>query len=125
MPAPRDSDLPVLTYHRHTIAYAGVVAALAGTAIGFDRLPVVSVAVPVLGVLESDAIAGQDVTLAVAGICQMITGAAIPIGSAVTIDLTSRAFVGSVGQQIFGRALSAATAGGQKIQILITREGTN
>lgn len=125
MPAPRDSDLAVYTYHRHTITYQGVAAALAGTAIGYNGLAVVSVATPVFGVLEADVTTGQDVTIAVAGICQMIAGAAVPIGSAVTINAASQAIVGAAGQQLFGRALSAATAVGQKIQVLITREGTN
>ena len=125
MAAPRDSDLPIFNLQRHTITFAGVAVALAGTAVGFDRLPIVLVATPVFGVLEFDVVPGQDATIAVAGICQMISGAAVSIGSAVTIDATSRAIVGAAGQQLFGRALSAATAAGQKIQVLITREGTN
>lgn len=124
MPAPRDNDLPVLTYHRHTITYAAVNPAFAGTPIGFDRVPVLSAGLSVFGVLESDAVIGQDVTIAVAGICQMISGGVIAVGNSITIDGTSRAIAGAVGNHLFGRALSAATAAGQKIQVLITREGT-
>ena len=125
MPLPRDSDLPVFTYHRHSITYAGTLPALAGTAVDFNRVPVVSTATPAFGILEFDVVLGQDVTISVAGICQMISGAAVPIGSAVMVDATSRAVAGTPGLQLFGRALSAATAAGQKIQVLITREGTN
>jgi hypothetical protein len=124
MPAPRDSDLSVRTYHRHTITYAGTASVLAGTAIGFDRLPATGTQ-PIFGILESDVSPGQDVTIAVAGVCQMLTGAAIAIGASVGVDSTSRAITVAAGTQSFGRALSAATAAGQKIQVLITREGTN
>ena len=125
MPAPRDSDLPVYTYHRHSITYAGTLPALAGTAVGFDRLPVIGSGTAVFGILEFDVLPGQDVAIAVAGICQMITGGAINIGSPVMIDGISRGIAGVLNNQLFGRALSAATAAGQKIQVLITREGIN
>lgn len=123
MPAPRDNDLAVLTYHRHTITYAGAVAALAGTAIGFDRLPATGTQ-QIFGVLESDVAPGKDVTIALAGICQMIAGAAIGVGALLGVDGTSRAITVGLSSQLFGRALTAAGAAGQKIQVLITREGT-
>ena len=124
MAAPRDSDLPVFTYHRHSITYIGI-PAVAGQAVSFDRNGISSPAIPVFGVLEFDAVAGQDVTIAVAGICQMITNSAVAVGASIGVDSTSRAIPVGAGNQIFGRALSAATAPGQKIQVLITREGTN
>jgi hypothetical protein len=127
MAAPRDSDLPILNLQRHTITYAGTVAALAGTAIGFDRLPFVlgaGAVAAVFGVLEMDAAPGQDVTIAVAGICQMISGGAVTIGSRVMADPTARAIIApGVNNPVFGRALTATTAAGQKMQVLITREG--
>ena len=126
MAAPRDSDLPVFTYHRHTITYAGVAPAAAGTAIGFDRQIAGNAGQPAFGILEFDAVTGQDVTIAIAGICQCISsGGGIFIGNAIVFDSFGRATTVAAGVQIFGRALSAATAAGQKIQVLITREGTN
>ena len=123
MAAPRDSDLPVYTYHRHTITYLGI-PLVAGQAVSFDRIGISSPTIPVFGVLEFDAVAGQDVAIAVAGICQMIANSAIAVGSPIGVDSTSRAIFANAGNQIFGRALSATTAAGQKIQVLITREGT-
>jgi Uncharacterized conserved protein (DUF2190) len=125
VPAPRDNDLASLTYHRHTITYAGAAAALAGTAVDYARILNTGGVNPIFGVLESDAAPGETVSIAVAGTCQMISGAAVAVGAAVGVDGTSRAAVAAVGNQCFGRALTAATAAGQKIQVLITREGTN
>ena len=123
MPLPRDSDLPVFTYHRHTVTYAGTVAALAGTAISYLRVPTLLPATPVFGIAEFDAVPGIDLTIAVAGITQVISGAAIAIGDPISFDATSRAITSAVGGSIFGRALSPATAAGQRVQILITRGG--
>jgi len=96
---------------------------LAGVAIGFDRTQVTSPLTAVLGIAESDMAPGATGSLAVAGVCQMLSGGAVAIGAPVTADPTGRAFPAALSQRIFGRALSAATVAGQKIQVLITREG--
>ena len=109
MAAPRDSDLPVFTYHRQTVKYTGPTAlGVAGTAVGFNGTQPNGSAVPVYGILEFDAATGQDVTISVAGICQVISGGAISIGDALTFSALGPAFSTGAGNQIFGRALSAA-----------------
>ena len=126
MAAPRDSDLPVFTYHRQTVRYTGPTnLGVAGTAVGFTGIQPNGFGFAVYGILEFDVATGQDVTIAVAGICQVISGGAINIGDALTFSALGPAFSTGAGNQIFGRALSAATAAGQKVQMLITREGTN
>ena len=124
MPLPRDNDLPIFTYHRHAITYAGTATALAGTAIAYAKVPAILPTTAVFGIAEFDAVPGGDLTIAIAGITQTISGAAIAIGDPISFDATSRAVPSVAGNLIFGRALSVATGPGQKVQILITRGGT-
>jgi Uncharacterized conserved protein (DUF2190) len=123
MPAPKDRTLPVHVYHRKSIKYAGTVAAVAGTAIGFNLQPVTNLTTPIFGILESDANPQDDVTIAIAGETEMLTGGAIPIGSPVGADFQGRAILVSAGSQSIGRALTLSIAAGQRVQVLITREG--
>ena len=124
MPLPRDNDLPVFTYHRHTITFLGLANILAGTPVSYAKVPVILPTTPVFGIAEFDAVPAGDLTIAVAGITQTISGAAIAIGDPLSFDVTSRAVPSVTGNSILGRALSVATGPGQKVQILITRGGT-
>ncbi len=123
MPAPKDRTMPVHTYHRKSIKYAGTVAAVAGTAIAFNLQTVPNSTTPIFGILESDANPQDDVTIAIAGETEMLTGGAIAVGGFIGSDTLGRAIVVSAGSQSIGRALTTATAAGQRVQVLITREG--
>jgi Uncharacterized conserved protein (DUF2190) len=127
MAAPREGDLPTFCYHHFTVSLpASTPALVAGTPIGFNLVPVTNPATPVFGITEFDiAAGGGDVTISLAGIVQVITGGGNNVGDAMCFDGTSRAVATGPGNQLFGRALNAATAAGQRIRILITREGTN
>jgi hypothetical protein len=50
-------------------------------------------------------------------------GAAVSVGAALTTDATGRFVTATTGQPIFGRALQAAGAANEFIEIFITREG--
>jgi hypothetical protein len=127
MAAPREGDLPTFCYHHFTVSLPTTSLAIAqGTPIGYNLLPVTATTTPVFGVTEFDiAAGGGDMAISLAGIVQVNTGGAINIGDLITFDATSRAIATGAGNQIFGRALNAATAAGQRIRVLITREGTN
>jgi Uncharacterized conserved protein (DUF2190) len=127
MAAPREGDLPTFVYHHITVSLPATTLALAaGTPIGYNSLPVTAPTTPVFGVTEFDiAAGGGDVTISVAGIVQAISGGVINIGDLITFDATSRAIATGVGNQLLGRALNAATVAGQRVRVLITREGTN
>lgn len=127
MPLPRDGDLPTFVYHHFTVSLPTSSPLItAGTPIAFNRTVVINSTTPVLGVTEFDVAAGGgDVTISLGGIAQTISGGNIAIGDPVTFDASSRATLATAGTQIFGRALNAATAAGQKITVLITREGVS
>jgi hypothetical protein len=127
MAAPREGDLPTFCYHHVTVSLPVATPALvAGTPIAFNLTPVTSPTTPVFGITEFDiATGGGDMTLSVAGVVQCISAGGINVGDAITFEATSRAASTGAGNQLFGRALNAATAAGQRIRILITREGTN
>lgn len=126
MAAPRDADLPTNVYHRATVRYTGPTAlGLAGTAITFAGTQPGGTGFPVYGILEHDAVQNTDVTIAVAGICQIISANVIAIGDTIAFNVLGQAVSVTAGSQLFGRALTAAAVAGQKIQVLITREGTN
>jgi hypothetical protein len=127
MAAPREGDLPTFIYHHFTVSLPTSTPALAaGTPIGYNLLPVTATNTPVFGITEFDiAAGGGDMAISLAGIVQVNTGGVINIGDAITFDGLSRAVATGAGNQLFGRALNAATGVGQRIRILITREGTN
>jgi hypothetical protein len=80
-----------------------------------------------LGVLSHDLPAnatGVPVGVDTDGIVQVISGLAITVGQQLTCQSTQGIFIGAaVGQDVHGRALSAATAAGQRVLMKITREG--
>jgi hypothetical protein len=127
MPLPREGDLPTFCYHHFTVSLPTTSLAIAqGTPISFARTPVILATTPVLGTTEFDVAAGGgDMTLSLNGIVQVNTGGVIAIGDPITFDATSRAILAAAGNQIFGRALDASTAAGQRIRVLITREGVS
>lgn len=125
MAAPREGDLPTFIYHHTTVSLpTGSPAMAAGTPIAYDRTPVILATTPVFGITEFDKPAGAaDMTLSLAGVVQVFSGAALAVGDAITFDAASKAVTAVTGNFIFARALNAATAADQKIRVLITRSG--
>ena len=54
------------------------------------------------------------------GISRVLAGAAVSVDAYVTNDTTARAVTATAGQNVFGKALTAATAAGQYIDVLLT-----
>jgi hypothetical protein len=124
MPAPINTGLPVNVVQSLSINYASATAASAGQLVDFTgNLVTVATTVP-FGVLREDAVQNRIVSVATVGMVEMIAGAAVAIGAAITADATGRGITAVAGNQIFARAMSATTAAGQRFQALITREGT-
>jgi hypothetical protein len=75
--------------------------------------------VPV-GVLQNKPLAGEAVDLGLIGTTKVVAGAAIAAGAEVMSDAQGRAITATgAGNSVFGRAVSAATAAGQIIELLI------
>lgn len=80
-----------------------------------------------LGVLAQDLPANTTnvpVGVEIEGIVQVNSGGAIALGAPMTCQLASGDFTSAtVGQPINGRAMTVATAAGQRVLMKITREG--
>lgn len=85
------------------VTAAGAVATAAGNAVGFAQL---------------DAASGARVPVAALGSSIAIAGGAIAVGAAVEVGSTGRVVTKSAGVTI-GRALTAAAANGDQIEVLI------
>jgi hypothetical protein len=126
MPAPRDQGVPVNVTQSLSIQYVGAAPAVAGTLLDWAG-NVATGAAPIFGVLREDATTGRWVSVAVAGLAEVLSGAALSAGNSVGADATGRGVSLAPGSQTLGRIIqgSTATAAGQRVQMLITREGTN
>jgi Uncharacterized conserved protein (DUF2190) len=128
MPAPKDQGVPVNVIQSLTMQYLSATPAVAGQMVDYTgNLVTAAGTVPIYGVLRDDAVQNRYVSVAVAGLVEVLSGGAIAAGSAVASDATGKGVTAAVGQHSIGRVVpgSAATAANQKIQVLITREGTN
>jgi Uncharacterized conserved protein (DUF2190) len=126
MPAPRDQGVSVNVTQSLSIQYLGAVKADAGTMVGFDGL-IAGASVPVLGVLREDATQGRWVSVAVAGVVEAISGGtSLVSGNPISSDASGKGIPVTSGVHILGRVLPGvlSTTAGQKVQLLITREGT-
>ncbi len=74
--------------------------------------------VAALGVARTDAVAGQDLTVDVIGTAIVQAGAAIAAGAAVESNAQGQAVPLAAGVKL-GRALQAAAAAGQAIEVLL------
>jgi len=95
-----------------------------------------SAAADVLGVCQETIDANKVATgkavidIRLLGITRMIAGAAVAMGDRVTNDASARAVpvaraaAGAQPARVFGRALNAATAAGQHIDVLLTPGAT-
>jgi hypothetical protein len=124
MPLARDTGVPTSVIHSLSITYNDPTPALAGQLIGWDGNRPTG-ATPIMGVLQDDATQGKVVSVAMAGLAEVLSGAAVAIGTTVGSDATGKGATVAGGTQSIGKSMSAATAANQKIQVYITREGTN
>lgn len=77
-----------------------------------------------VGVLQNKPSAvGQSATVQCAGISKLIAGAAVAAGDRVTADSTGRAVATTTaGNKVFGIALTATSAAGQIVSVLLVRD---
>lgn len=126
MPAPRDQGVPVNVTQSLSMQYLGVTLAVAGTLVGYDGL-IATGANPIFGVLREDATQNRWVSVAVAGLVEIVAGVALVAGNAVGANATGQGIAVAAGTQSIGRIVpgASAAAAGQRVQMIITREGTN
>lgn len=72
-----------------------------------------------LGVLYNDPTSGQAATVAYDGVVRVVAGGVVAIGDSIATDNQGRAVNATTGQTILGEALSAATAAGQIVSVLL------
>jgi hypothetical protein len=127
MPAPKDQGVPVNVIQSLTMQYLSATPAVAGQLVDYTGNLATNPANPIYGVLREDAVQNRFVSVAVAGLVEVLTGGAIAASNALGVDATGRGVAVGSGSQSLGRVIpgSSATAAGQKVQVLITREGTN
>jgi hypothetical protein len=126
MPAPRDQGVPINVTQSLSMLYLGAALAVAGTLVGYDGL-VATGATPIFGVLREDATQNRWVSVAVAGLVEIVAGGTLAAGNAIGANATGQGISVAGGTQSIGRIVpgASATAAGQRVQMLITREGTN
>lgn len=124
MPLARDTGVPTQSLQSLSMIYLGVAAALAGQLVGWDGL-LSTGATPIRGALIDDAVQNQTVSVGMAGLYEVLSGAAVAIGALVGADATGKGVTVAAGTQSIGRAMTATTAANQRFQVYITREGTN
>jgi hypothetical protein len=73
-----------------------------------------------VGVLQNDpSAAGRAATVAVLGVSKVVAGAAVAAGARVQSDDEGRALAAASGDVVLGRALTAASAAGEVIEVLL------
>jgi hypothetical protein len=122
MAAPKDFGVPTNLLHQLTVIYISGLAGQAGMLVDWQGNVGVG---QIMGVLVEDTSTGKSAGVAMAGLVEVICGAAVAVGSPIGTDGAGRGIPVGAGAQIIGRAMSATTALGQKFQMYITREGTN
>jgi hypothetical protein len=127
MPVPRDQGVAVNVLQSVSVLYTGPGPALAGSLVSWDGSLSTGASTPCMGVLREDATPGRYASVAVAGVAEVISGGPLIPGNPVVTDGTGRSISAPPGAHMLGRVMpgSVATAVGQRIQIYITREGTN
>jgi hypothetical protein len=127
MPAPKDQGVPVNVTQSLTMQYLSATPAVAGQLVDYTGNLVVSAATPIYGVLREDAVQNRYVSVAVAGLVEILSGATVSAGNAIGSDATGKGIFVAAGNHSIGRVIpgSSATGANQKVQVLITREGTN
>jgi hypothetical protein len=81
---------------------------------------VASAGADAIGVLQNDpAAAGRAASVAVLGVSKVVAGAAVTAGARVQSDASGRAIAAATGDVVLGRALTAASAAGEVIEVLL------
>jgi hypothetical protein len=124
-----DGNFPTYVTEATTVIWtlaASPTVRLAGTFVNFIGTNAITGA-GFLGVLSQDLPANTTnvpVGVDIEGIVQVIAGGAIALGQAMTCQaLTGEFILAAATQDIHGRAMTAATATGQRVLMKITREG--
>lgn len=127
MPAPKDQGVAVNVIQSLTMQYVSGVPAVAGQLVDYTGLLVAAATTPIYGVLRDDVAPNRFASVAVAGLVEVVSGGALAAGNLVGSDGSGRGIAVAAGTQSIGRVIqgSSATTAGQKVQVLITREGTN
>lgn len=105
----------------HSVAFASTVSI--GHAVNYVGAQISTAGVAVHGIALQDGTSGVIGTVAVMGTCPAKVGAAVAVGAALATDTSGRLVTATEGQFIFARALQAAGAANEFIEVLITREG--
>lgn len=124
-----DGNFPTYATEATTVLWIGGYGAtvrLAGAFVNFAGG--FAAGVGFLGVQSQDLAAntpaGTPIAVEIEGIVQVNSGAAIALGAPLTCLVATGEFIPAVtGNDIHGRAMSAATAAGQRMLMKITREG--
>jgi uncharacterized protein DUF2190 len=72
-----------------------------------------------LGVVQNKPLSGRSVTIMSTGISRVAAGEAVTKGALVSSDATGRAAIADTGDKVLGTALSAASAAGEIISVLL------
>jgi hypothetical protein len=127
MPLARDTGVPTQVIQSLSIVYQSATPALAGQLVDWAGNLVINPASgspAIMGVLQDDATQGKTVSVAMAGVAEVISGGPIAIGNIIGTDVTGKGVFTGLNTLLIGRAMSATTAANQKFQMYITREGT-
>lgn len=125
MPQAQNTGVPSKTTLALTTTYTSSGAGVTGKLITYAGALGSAGTSVIYGVLQQDCVQNDTVSVAVGGLVEVLSGAAVAVGAAVVSDSAGRGVTATAGDKIFGRAVSAAAAANQKFQVLITREGTN
>lgn len=105
---PASADLSAKQYYFVYVDTSGRLAVPSSANINLD------------GVLQDKPSAlGQAGDMCVSGVTKLVTGAAVAIGDYVTNDNAGKGVTATSGQKAHGRALTASTATGQIITVLL------
>jgi hypothetical protein len=126
MPAPRDQGVPVNVTQSLSMQFSSATSAVAGTLVGYNGAGS-NGGNAIFGILREDASQNRWVSVAVAGLAEVFSGGALNPGDSVGANGIGQAVAVAAGTHMIGRVVpgSSATAAGQRVQVLITREGTN
>ena len=100
-----------------TITVVATAAVASKQLVGFDGAPA-GAGEAVLGVAQTDAAVGDAFAVDVIGVFDLVSGAAVPAGSAVQSDANGKPIIKADGTRI-GTALTAAANPGDLVKILI------
>ena len=109
--------MAALSKSAHTIGVTAAATILQGQAVTAAGA-VATAAGNAVGVAETDAASGDRVPVTALGTGIAIAGAAVAVGAALEVGTTGRLITRSAGATV-GRALTAAAAAGDQIEVLL------